>query len=40
MIVIATLYALAQKGQVKKQAVEKAIKDLNIDPEKKYPFYL
>jgi pyruvate dehydrogenase E1 component len=40
MIVIATLYALAQKGQVKKQAVEKAIKDLGVDPEKKYPFYL
>ncbi len=40
MIVIATLYALAQKGQVKKQAVDKAIKDLNVDPEKKYPFYL
>ncbi|MBP1649586.1 MAG: pdhA, partial [Bacteroidetes bacterium] len=39
MIVVATLYALAQKGQVKKQAVLKAIKDLNIDPEKKYPFY-
>jgi pyruvate dehydrogenase E1 component len=40
MIVVATLYALAQKGQIKKQAVEKAIKDLKIDPEKKYPFYL
>ncbi len=40
MIVIATLYALAQKGQIKKQAVEKAIKDLKVDPEKKYPFYL
>ncbi|RPH36823.1 hypothetical protein EHM92_03855, partial [bacterium] len=40
MIVVATLYALAQKGQVKKQAVLEAIKDLNVDPEKKFPFYL
>jgi len=39
-IVVATLYALAQRGQIKKQAVHKAIKDLKIDPEKKYPFYL
>jgi pyruvate dehydrogenase E1 component len=39
MIVVATLYALAQKGQVKNQAVLKAIKDLKIDPEKKFPFY-
>jgi pyruvate dehydrogenase E1 component len=35
--VIATLYALAEKGQVKRQLVEKAIKDLGVDPEKVYP---
>ncbi len=37
-VVIATLYALAEKGQVKKQAVEKAIKELGVDPEKPYPY--
>ncbi len=36
-IVIGTLYALAEKGQVKRQAVEKAIKELGVDPEKSYP---
>ncbi|MGA9119130.1 MAG: pyruvate dehydrogenase (acetyl-transferring), homodimeric type [Bacteroidota bacterium] len=36
-IVIATLYALAGKGQVKRQAVQKAIKELGVDPEKPYP---
>ena len=36
-VVIATLYALAEKGQVKRQAVEKAIKDLDVDPEKVFP---
>ena len=35
--VIATLYALFQKGQVKAQVVEQAIKDLKVDPEKAYP---
>jgi pyruvate dehydrogenase E1 component len=40
MTVVATLFALAQKGQVRKQAVLEAIKDLNIDPEKTFPFYL
>ncbi len=39
-IVIATLYALALKGQVKKQAVEKAIKELGVDPEKTFPHIL
>jgi pyruvate dehydrogenase E1 component len=37
-IVIATLYALCQKGKIEKSIVEKAIKDLDIDPEKAYPF--
>ena len=40
MTAIATLYALCQKGSIKPQAVEKAIQDLDIDPEKSHPFYL
>ncbi len=32
--VIGTLYALAEKGQIEKQIVEKAIKDLGVNPEK------
>jgi pyruvate dehydrogenase E1 component len=35
--VIATLYALAEKGLVERQLVEKAIKDLGVDPEKIQP---
>jgi pyruvate dehydrogenase E1 component len=35
--VIATLYALAQKKLVEPQLVEKAIKDLKVDPEKLQP---
>jgi pyruvate dehydrogenase E1 component len=35
--VIGTLYALAEKGKVAKQVVEKAIKDLGVDPEKIQP---
>ena len=35
--VIATLYALAEKGQLDKSVVAKAIKDLGVDPEKAYP---
>src|SRR5262249_33817677 len=35
--VIATLYALAEKGQLEKQVVEKAIKDLDVNPEKLFP---
>ena len=35
--VIATLYALAQKKLVEPQLVEKAIKDLAVDPEKLQP---
>ncbi len=35
--VIATLFALAEKGQIGKQIVEKAIKDLGVDPEKVQP---
>lgn len=39
MTAIATLYALHQKGAVSAQVVERAMKDLNIDPEKTFPFY-
>jgi pyruvate dehydrogenase E1 component len=35
--VIATLYALAAKGQVEPQLVEKAIKDLGVNPDKIQP---
>src|SRR5688572_940993 len=38
-IVVATLYALAQKGVVEHKLVAKAIKDQGIDPEKKFPLY-
>ena len=34
---IATLAALAREGQVDAKAVQKAIKDLGIDPEKVNP---
>ena len=37
MIVVATLYALAQKGQVPHRTVAKAIRDLGIDPDKPCP---
>jgi pyruvate dehydrogenase E1 component len=36
-VVIATLYALAEKGQVERAVVAKAIKDLGVDPEKAEP---
>ena len=35
--VIATLYALAEKNQVDRTLVAKAIKDLGVDPEKVFP---
>jgi pyruvate dehydrogenase E1 component len=35
--VIATLYALAEKGQIARSVVQKAIKDLAVDPEKVHP---
>lgn len=38
MIVIAALYALAQKGGIEQKIVDKAIKDLQVDPEKQHPF--
>jgi pyruvate dehydrogenase E1 component len=36
--VVATLHALAQRGQVKPDLVQKAIKDLGINPEKSHAF--
>lgn len=36
-IVIGTLYSLSQKGKVDTKLVKKAIKDLGVDPEKRYP---
>jgi pyruvate dehydrogenase E1 component len=36
-IVVGTLFALAEKGQVERSTVAKAIKDPGIDPEKKFP---
>jgi pyruvate dehydrogenase E1 component len=35
--VLATLHALAQRGEMKPAVVARAIKDLNIDPEKRFP---
>jgi pyruvate dehydrogenase E1 component len=35
--VIATLYALAEKGMVERKVVAKAITDLGVDPEKVQP---
>jgi len=35
--VLATLHALAQRGEVEPSVVTQAIKDLNIDPEKQFP---
>ena len=37
LTVIATLHALAEKGQLDKRVVGKAIKDLGVDPEKNHP---
>jgi pyruvate dehydrogenase E1 component len=39
-VVIAALYALAQKGRIRFEAVAKAIKDLEVDPEKIFPVCL
>jgi pyruvate dehydrogenase E1 component len=38
--VIATLYALYQKGSLPAQAVDAAIKKLSVNPDKSFPFYL
>ncbi len=36
-VVVATLYSLAQRGEIDRKVVAQAIKDLNIDPEKGFP---
>ena len=36
-VVVATLYALAEKGQLDRSEVQKAIKQLKIEPEKIFP---
>ena len=36
-IAVAALYALSKQGKLKPEAVDKAIKDLGIDPEKADP---
>jgi pyruvate dehydrogenase E1 component len=40
LIVIATLFALYQKGSLAGETVEAAIKRLGVDPEKQFPFHL
>lgn len=40
MTVIATLYALSQKGQIEKSVVAKALKDLDVNPEKVSPEFV
>ena len=35
--VVATLYALAQRGEVENSVVARAIKELGVDPEKNFP---
>jgi pyruvate dehydrogenase E1 component len=36
--VVATLHALAQKGEIKAEVVARAIKDLGMSPDKSHPF--
>ncbi len=36
-VVVATLYALSRSGEVDREVVDRAIKDLQVDPEKAYP---
>lgn len=37
LIVIATLYKLAESGEIDRKTVAQAIKDLDVDPDKMYP---
>jgi len=37
LTVVAVLYALSQKGALSQEKVERAIRDLNVDPEKTHP---
>ncbi len=36
-IVVATLYALAERGQLDRESVARAIRDLGVDPDKPFP---
>lgn len=38
--VVATLYQLARKGEVSRETVAKAIKELGVDPEKVFGYCL
>ncbi len=38
--VIATLYALAKRGEIERTVVAQAIKDMGVDPEKVFPYLL
>jgi pyruvate dehydrogenase E1 component len=38
-IVLATLYALAQRGELTPDLVSRAGRDLNLDPDKPSPFF-
>jgi pyruvate dehydrogenase E1 component len=38
--VIATLFALAEKGQIERTILAKAMKDLNYNPNKVFPQFL
>jgi pyruvate dehydrogenase E1 component len=40
MVAVATLYALSEKGALPKEQVEKAIRELGVDPDKPFPVYL
>ncbi|HZM04725.1 MAG TPA: pyruvate dehydrogenase (acetyl-transferring), homodimeric type, partial [Candidatus Saccharimonadales bacterium] len=35
--VVATLHSLAQRGEIERETVSRAIEDLNVDPEKRFP---
>jgi pyruvate dehydrogenase E1 component len=39
-VVIATLYSLAEKEQIGRDVVARAIKDLGYDPEKVHPAFI
>ena len=38
--VIATLYSLAKRGDLPRETVHQAIRDLNVNPDKVYPYFL
>ncbi|HWP60101.1 MAG TPA: pyruvate dehydrogenase (acetyl-transferring), homodimeric type [Candidatus Acidoferrales bacterium] len=40
MTAVATLYALLKKGAVSTATARRAIADLNVDPEKAYPYFI